>query len=321
MGRFDKGRPAGVGNRVQITDHLRERNCPVCGSADDSRVSYPSRFDERNLDSFAFSSRKLPEFMHLRLLHCPVCGVLYASPALTADFLVQAYREAAYDSNEEANLAARTYARILHPVLQSLRGREAALEVGAGNGAFLHHLRAAGFRRVTGIEPSGQAVSAAEKSIRPLIRLGMFRSGDFEPASLSLFCCFQTLEHIEHPRALCLDAFGLLRPGGAIFLVTHNYESKVNRILGERSPIFDIEHLQLFSRGSLAYLLESCGFQWVQTGAVWNCYPLSYWIKLLPISTDLRRRLVPLSRRLQIGKLPLRANVGNIYAVAFKPAS
>ena len=37
--------------------------------------------DPEALDELAFASRKPPEYMHLRLLECPVCDLLYADPA------------------------------------------------------------------------------------------------------------------------------------------------------------------------------------------------------------------------------------------------
>jgi hypothetical protein len=83
---------------MDVTAHLRDRNCPVCDSHDGSHVAYPARIDEEKLGAFAFASRKFPEFMHLRLLKCPTCEVLYASPALAPEFLANVYREAGYDS-------------------------------------------------------------------------------------------------------------------------------------------------------------------------------------------------------------------------------
>jgi len=303
---------------MDISRHLLDRQCPVCGSHDESRVAYPARINEAELDDFAFASRKLPEFMHLRLLKCPTCNVLYASPALAPDFLANAYRDASYDSNEEAEYAAATYAEQLDSILPAIGDREVALEIGAGNGAFLRHLREAGFRQVIGVEPSGQAVARADESIRPLIKLGMFQAGDFIPKSISLLSCFQTIEHVDNPRSLCADAYELLRPNGAVFLIAHDYGSWVTRLLGERSPIFDIEHLQLFSRDSLRFLLTSCGFEDVRVGTIQNRYPLAYWMKLLPASTRVKRALIPVFRKLLIGRLPLSINIGNLYAVGFK---
>jgi SAM-dependent methyltransferase len=303
---------------MDISRHLLDRQCPVCGSHDKSQVAYPARIDEEKLDDFAFASRKLPEYMHLQLLKCPVCGVLYASPALAAEFLASAYRDAAYDSDEEAEYAAATYARQLDSILGLIGERGVALEIGAGNGAFLRHLREAGFREVIGIEPSRQAAARADEAIRPLIRLGMFQASNFAPGSISLLSCFQTIEHVDDPRGLCSQAYELLRPDGVIFLIGHDYHSWVTRLLGERSPIFDIEHLQLFSRDSLRFLLTACGFEDIRIGTIGNRYPLAYWMKLLPVPAGLKRILLPLSRKLLVGRLPLSFNIGNLYAVGFK---
>ncbi len=55
---------------------LRARHCPLCGSDDVSRVALEAHHDEGDLDAFAFSSRKLPEFMHFRMVCCPSCDLL-----------------------------------------------------------------------------------------------------------------------------------------------------------------------------------------------------------------------------------------------------
>lgn len=44
---------------MQVTAHLRDRNCPVCDSRDGSHVAYPARIDEEKLGALAFASRKL----------------------------------------------------------------------------------------------------------------------------------------------------------------------------------------------------------------------------------------------------------------------
>jgi len=305
---------------MNISRHLRERNCPVCGSTDRTAVRYPASFDESKLDEFAFASRKLPEFMHLTLVECPDCHLLYASPALTDGFLADAYGDASYDSTEEAQYAARTYAAELPRILN---GRFAklgtALEVGSGNGAFLAHLKKAGFASVIGVEPSVAASSQASPEVRSWIRLGMFDPADFEPASLSLFACFQTIEHVENPRELCEAAIRLLSPGGAIYLVGHDRESLVNRAMGTRSPIFDIEHQQLFSRTSLRYLLENTGFKGVEITTIRNLYPLAYWMKLLPMPVTVKKSLLRILTASGLGRLSIALNVGNLAAVGYKP--
>ena len=305
---------------MNISRHLRERNCPVCGSADRTAVRYPANFDESKLGEFAFASRKLPELMHLTLVECPDCHLLYASPALTDGFLANAYGEASYDSAEEAQCAARTYAAELPRIM---KGRIApvgtALEVGSGNGAFLAHLKKAGFTSVIGVEPSLAAANQAAPEIRSSIRLGMFDPRNFEPGSLSLFACFQTIEHVENPRELCDAAMRLLSPGGAIYLIGHDRESLVNRAMGARSPIFDIEHQQLFSKMSLRFLLEKTGFTGVEITTIRNRYPVAYWMKLLPLPVGVKKSLLRILTASGLGRLSVALNVGNLAAVGYKP--
>ena len=146
----------------------------------------------------------------------------------------------------------------------------------------------------------------------------MFEARDFAEGSLSLVTCFQTIEHIESPLRLCQDAWRLLRPGGALFVIGHNRRALSAWVLGRRSPIFDIEHLQLFSPRSLSTLLESTGFREVRVWTVVNRYPLSYWTRLFPMPSLVKARLSRLLERTGIGNLNLSLPAGNIAAIGLK---
>lgn len=93
LNRFDGTGAVGIGyadkDAVPLTiddksashEDMADRPCPICGSADESHVYSDAHFDLARLDEFAFASRKIPEYMHYRLITCPVCDLLYASPA------------------------------------------------------------------------------------------------------------------------------------------------------------------------------------------------------------------------------------------------
>lgn len=310
----DPGPPSGA-----IADPTIERSCPVCGTNQDSRLFADANFDLARLNEFAFASRKLPEHMHLRLHECRRCDTLYASPVFTPGALAGAYRDAAYDSSAVAQMAAETYARYLPGLIGRLPSLEGALDIGAGDGAFVGQLVRFGFTNVTGVEPSLAAVAMAPPEIKPLIRSTMFDPGDFVPNSLSLVTCFQTIEHVDGPLRLCQDALRLLRPGGALFVIGHNRRSMSARVLGRKSPIFDIEHLQLFSPHSLASLLQAAGYRDVQVTTVVNRYPVSYWARLFPMPASIKSRLMPILDRSGLGKLRLSLPAGNIAAIGHKP--
>jgi len=301
-----------------LASAMVSRGCPVCGSQTTGRV-LEARFDSKKLDSFAFASRKLPEYMHYRLVECPDCDLLYANPIPQLEELNSGYRDAAFDSAEEARFAARTYAGQLARFMNRLPDRVGALDIGTGDGAFLSELIASGFSDVVGVEPSSAPIAASSPEIRPLIRHGMFRSADFQEGTYSLVTCFQTIEHVDNPLEIGRGTMSLLKPGGALFLICHNRKALANRLMGRKSPIFDIEHLQLFSPESGRRLLQECGFVNVQARSMVNRYPLQYWMKLFPMPSGLKKRVMDLAYRTGIGRLPVTLPVGNLTVVGFKP--
>ena len=304
-----------------LTITLAPRVCPVCATRDSSRLYAESNAHFEALDEFAFASRKLPEFMHLRLAECHACDLLYADPAPALEELAALYRDADFASSAEARLASQTYGRILQRIIPSLPDQIGAADIGTGDGTFLSELIAAGFRDVVGIEPSSAPIAAADPAIRPLIRHDIFRPDSFPDGSLSLVTCFQTIEHLADPLAFCRDAWRALKPGGCLFLIGHNRRALSAQILGRKSPIFDIEHLQLFSPQSFRNLMKTAGFAGVQVQTIQNRYPIRYWTQLLPVPQVLKPRLLTLLDRTRVGRWVVPMPAGNLAAFAFKNAS
>ena len=187
-----------------------DRACPLCGSADQSRVVAESNIDLQKLDRFAFASRKSPEHMHPRLIECVDCGLLYGSPVPSSETLAHAYQNADFDSATEAHCASSTYANQIRHIVPHLPDRNGALDIGAGDGAFLEQLLGLGFQNVVGIEPSEAPYAAAKTEIRKRLRLGLFRPTDFRPGEFALVTCFQTMEHVPDPLEIARGAYSLI---------------------------------------------------------------------------------------------------------------
>jgi SAM-dependent methyltransferase len=302
----------------KLAFEMVHRPCPLCGASDDSLPFAESNVDLSKLNTFAFASRKLPEYMHWRLLECRRCDLVYASPAPTPQSLGVAYEHAAFDSRSEARYAAATYAGLFPRLKPKLADLDGVLDIGAGDGCFLEELLAAGFTNVMGVEPSAAPIAVAAPAVRGLIRHGVFQVGDYAPASLRLVTCFQTFEHLSDPLAICRDAFHLLKPGGAVLFVSHDRRAVSARILGRKSPIFDIEHLQLFSPASIRRMMIAAGFGGVEVGSVLNHYSIRYWAKLLPLPDTLKRRLLTIIDVTSIGRLAVSLPAGNLFAIGYK---
>jgi len=283
------------------------RACPLCGSREEGRVLAAS-VDASRLGPLSFASRKPPELMHWRLVTCATCGLVYANPVPSEDVLLRAYRAAAFDAAGESRYAANTYAAVVAGLLPALPDRAGALDIGAGDGALLERLVELGFSGVVGLEPSQAAREEAPEPVRSLIREEPFAAGVLAEGSFSLVTCLQTIEHVAEPLALCREAHRLLKPGGALVLVCHDRRAWSARVLGRRSPIYDVEHLQLFDRRTVCGLLERSGFERIEVHTLVNRYPLRYWLRLARVP-------LPLGR---LGALALSLPAGNVWAVGYR---
>ena len=295
------------------------RSCPVCQTTADSASLFQEEcIDESRISGFSFASRKEPEYMYHRLVRCKTCDLVYSSNPPEQDELAHAYHVAEYDSSDEANDAAQAYIKAMHPILAKLSLKESVLEIGSGTGVLLELLKGEGFKTLVGVEPSSAAIAAAPEHRKSWLREEIFNEDSFAPQSFDLICCFMTMEHVHDPMATALSAQRLLRPGGAFVTVTHDYGSLVNRILGRRSPIIDIEHMQLFSKISICELFSRCGFVDISARPFINRYSLSYWIRLAPLPKIIK---LPIKRALLysgIDKLKISVNVGNTIAAGFR---
>jgi SAM-dependent methyltransferase len=289
-----------------------ERACPLCGSRAEAHV-VETAFDASRLGRLSFASRKPPELMHWRLVTCAGCGLLYANPAPAGDELLHEYRAAGFDAGSESQFAAGTYAAVVGRLLPTLPDRAGVLDIGAGDGAFLERLLDLGFSGLVGLEPSPAARSGASVRIRDSIHEEPFEPGVFDGGGFSLVTCLQTIEHLPEPLAACREAGRLLKAGGALLLVCHDRGAWSARVLGRRSPIYDIEHLQLFDRVTLRALLERSGFQRIVVHRLVNRYPLRYWLRLARAPEALVRMLGP------VASLPLGFPAGNLWAVGYRP--
>ena len=295
------------------------RPCPVCGApASMGKLYIEENIDSSRLSDFSFASRKQPEYMSHRLVQCPSCDLVYVPQPPAQDELAAEYHRAAYDSTEEGNDAADSYLKAIGRVITQLPRRYSALEIGTGTGVFLESLRSVGFEKLVGVEPSESAIAAAPEARRAWIRKGIFNDADYESSSFDLICCFMTMEHVADPGYIARSALRLLKPGGAFVTVTHDYRSWVNKVLGKKSPIIDIEHMQLFSERSIAELFRRSNFTRIDVHKFSNSYALRYWTRLAPMPRKVKTGLLSLLENTGAAKWKLSVNVGNSVASGFK---
>ena len=283
---------------------FNQNDCLLCGCS--GELAYPERFDRARVNEFSYSSRKEPELMHFEYLRCERCRILFSSNRQSPDELEKEYVNADFDAETESAYAAKTYWRLARPWLSK---DDMLLDVGCGDGAFIAECGRNGIC-ARGVEPSPRAAERASQEVLGRIFVGPYQKFSQE-GTIDALTLFQTIEHLDDPVAFLRWTHDQLSPGGRLMIACHDHLAPLNRLLRERSPIFDIEHLQLLSRPGLVQLMETAGFKVEFVTRYSNTYPLSYWARLAPVPRVVRK-VLSMDR---IGTRPIRLPVGNVFGV------
>lgn len=298
---------------------LRGTLCPICETDRFDREVYAMNFETKDLDGRVFSARRLPDRLHYRMVRCGECGLLRSNPILERDELARLYERSELTYESEAVFARRTYGELLRRALRFARSRESLLEIGCGSGFFLEEARKQGFREVAGVEPSEDAVSRAPAHLQKCIERGLYERSTFPEGRFDAICAFQVFDHVPDASLMLRACKEHLRPGGVALFVNHDEAAPSARLLGERSPIVDVEHTALFSRSSMRRIFEKHGFLVKEVFSVRNTYPISYWAKLAPLPGAIKSPLLAFLDESRLGRIPLTLKVGNLGLIATRP--
>lgn len=306
---------------VVNTPELQATICAICGVEGSATELYTANFSMDALTPAVFSARRLPDRIHYRMVRCNNCGLVRSDPIVPPDILSQLYSKSTFEYDEEVDNLKLCYGRYLNRLAQYDVKKDALLEIGCGNGFFLDEAVKQGYINVRGVEPSLDAVDRANPQIRPLIVCNIMQSGLFNSEQFDVICMFQVLDHIPDPKKLLAECFRLLRPGGLVLCINHNIEAISARILGERSPIIDIEHTYLYSPKTLSRLFSGSGFNILNIGYALNVYSPHYIARLLPLPKLIKESVLKILKTGWIRNLRMTVPLGNICLVAQKPGT
>lgn len=302
------------GGSVTCNDPMVSVKCIFCGEPEDT-VLYPARFGADSFSPYAFSARRKRSREHYRIVSCK-CGLVRSDPVLHEDAINSLYMQSELISSVETDCAANTYAELLDAMLKKYAGGkrpESLLEIGCSDGAFLKKAVEYGVQNVVGFEPSGKSIENAADAVKARIINDIFKPELLDGRRFDTACSFHVFDHLMHPKETLQSVTKHLNVGGYVLIACHDVESWSAKLLGSFSPIFDIEHIYLFSKSTLSRLLEESGVKVLDAGSYANTYPLGYWLRMLPAAGALAGILPSLMLN-----IPLRIRAGNIYAFGRK---
>ena len=292
--------------------------CPICESLGNAVPVYPSNVDETSFSTEVFSARRLPDRRHDQWVRCKSCTLLRSDPVLDVD-LEKLYVESTFDYSTEIDGLKKTYLKLVNKALKGKSFKKSIFEVGGGNGFFLEAAKDSHFAQVTGVEPSTEAINAARADIKPHMIASMMKDGVLKENSFEVGAMFHTLDHLSDPVTTLKDCLRALEPGGVFVVAIHNERSWSARLMGERSPIIDVEHTHLYTLKSGEALFRKIGFTDVRSGAYNNHYSLAYILHLIPISRTFRKRILESFMGSVLSKIKVVLPLGNMWVAGAKP--
>jgi SAM-dependent methyltransferase len=204
---------------------------------------------------FAFAKRGTDIYV------CPQCGCIMGD----LSFAAHQYESPAYYTIATADPAAieREWGFRWRYVLQRIRRLHPGarlLDVGAGNGYFVHLAR-----QEFGLDAHGVEISQAEIDFAGRVfGVALQRPEDLPPAGdFDVLTSFNVLEHVEQPLQLLERMLAHLRPGGLLVLTTPNPGCIHRRVKGLKDwgMVDPPHHINLFTREALEEAMTRAGFR------------------------------------------------------------
>ena len=299
---------------------LIETKCPICDSIGNYTVIYKSNFSYSDLTSEVFSARRLPDAIHYQIVRCNNDNLVRSNPVYDTSIINSLYKTSKLNYTEQIENLIPSYLAVLDKVLCNLAKDAKILEVGCGNGFMLKALSDRGYSNLYGIEPSSDAAAKADANIRDKITVDFLKDGIYNNGYFNFIFFFQTLDHIYEPVKFLNSCYNLLIPGGFILALNHNVKSLSAMILGEKSPIIDIEHTYLYSQETIDKLFSKCGFCPIEIFSPKNIVSIEYLLWLMPLPKKLKLKLLNSKGKMfnWLLKRKVKLKLGNLCIIGLK---
>ena len=243
---------------------------------------------------------------HADLLVCAECGTVQQPELPVGAELHDLYRDMCDEAymGEEAGRRA-TAARLLDLIGEQVSSGR-LLDVGCGHGLLLDEARRRGFQTV-GLELSRSAARHAREALGLDVReLALEEFDSWE--SFDVVVLADVLEHLEDPAGAVQRCARMLRPDGALCVVTPDPSSLTARLAGSRWWGYLPAHTCLLPRATLRELLGAQGLLVTAYEALVRSFSAARW------ADGLAERLGP--ARAPVGALARRLPAGASLSLA-----
>ncbi len=257
------------------------RKCPVC----DSRVTTLYYKKNRTVPVASYAPTSSDFGIFYDLYRCDACHTVFASESLSDELMATAYEFSQHDGYMlEQDNRRRNFKHLAKALSRYLDAGEetSVLDVGASTGLFLDTVREVfPHWKLSGVEPSTDAVKKCEEMFDISLRQGVFESIEIAPETHDVVTMLDLIEHIHNPMHVIDAANRCLKPNGLLVITTPNIESWTARFFGRRWWSFRLMHTLYFSPLSIQQMLARGGFRVVKMRGLIRLFSLRYCLRHL----------------------------------------
>jgi 2-polyprenyl-3-methyl-5-hydroxy-6-metoxy-1,4-benzoquinol methylase len=256
---------------MQSESELRENKpCLLCGNHD-ARVAYDFPSDYYDRDHYETASWDGRLGLPLRIVRCPHCDLLYASPSFKADALGHVYPEDLVSASitfERALAQSRSKHTWLLRQLRTHLQSGSVCDIGSRYGVLPHLARQAGYDAF-GIEYNAAAVRVATNAGVPVFQ-GSTEDlprvlRECNRSHVDAFVLDDVLEHLVDPAAALRALSESQHAGGWLFLQQMDVDSLGHKLFRRHWYYLQpAAHMYYFRERTLRALLQRFGYDVVR---------------------------------------------------------
>lgn len=232
--------------------------CNLCGHNGFALV-YKGNLDLEHLDRFAQYSQ------YGDIFRCTNCGLVVQKLEHDIETICDRLRQEKYMDEPIGPLSLKEKYAHFDMLIRYIRhisnlNGAIVLDAGANAGIFLNRIKPlAG--ELHGIEPSAEAAAVARGEFSIEMQNVVISKAQLPDGYFDIITMWDVIEHLYDP---CGDLSFLrskLKPGGKIFISTHDVDGLFARITGRRYPMLMYQHFFHFSKRTIKMALEKNGFR------------------------------------------------------------
>lgn len=291
--------------------------CNLCGSRD-AKLLYPSTLTNLTPNAEDFRCTSAAYGVHPPVVHCNVCGLVYANPRWESNVVRASYsvvEDQTYVEEREGRVL--TFSRNLQPFEKLVAPNSTTrrlLDVGCHIGVMVELAQARGWD-AWGVEPSTWASERARERGLHVIT-GTLDSAEVPSDYFDVVTMWDVIEHLTDPAAELRNVHRVLRPGGIFAIHTIDIESWFARLMGKRWPWLMEMHLYYFSPRTLGKMLKLTGYTVISSSAQGRFLRLGYFAtRIQPYSKRLYHALDAIITRMNWGGVAIPVNFGDLFTL------